>query len=550
MSSVLSGQPLPASAGAESAPDPTLAQAIDAYETAVTRSVAGELDIAQFKPLRASHGVYEQRRDGTFMVRSRVPGGLLSVAQAQTVAAAATELGGGYVHVTTRQDVQIHDASLTGTVQVMRRLQSVGLACHGTGGNTVRNVLVCPFAGVCPREQFDVRPAVAALNRVLPGMAAAYKLPRKFKIGVSGCAADCALAAFTDLGLVACRRDGQPGFAVFAGGGMGMNSRVADRLEEWIAPTELATVTRALISLFDRHGDRENRAKARLRYAFDRLGFAALQAEYAAEKAAHPVPLPVPVTPVVTTATCADPRQPWRHEQDEAGLRVVPQRQAGYVSVALHPPLGLLTAANLQLLATAAAEFSEEQGLCLTPAQGILLRQVRRERLPALALALAPLPPEWGPKATPLAGMIVCTSADTCRLGACLSRDTARTVAAALAAAAISREVLDAVDIRISGCGNSCAQSPVADIGLNGVARRVDGVSRPHYRLLLGARRGTASPGFAKEAAVVDAEALPGTVVRLVQAYAQNRLPDEAFTAFIERAGAAVADALGTQRAS
>jgi sulfite reductase (ferredoxin) len=497
-------------------PDPRTAQAIAVYAAELERFAAGAIDAAAFKPFRAAHGVYEQRQDGTYMVRTRVTGGLLGAAQAQAIATIAAELGSNRVHLTTRQDVQIHDVSQEGTVTAMRRLLAAGLSCVGTGGHTVRNVVTCPLAGVCPREHFDVRPTVAALNAVLPTLAAEFKLPRKFKVSISGCACDCALAVFTDLGFVAAPRAGRAGFVVYAGGGMGQHARVADLLDEWATPADLATATRALLCLFDRHGDRENRARARLRFVFERLGGAALREEYAAAKAAHPIPLPILPPLLLQPATSAPAaRPPWRDARAAAGLQAIAQRQPDAVTVALHPPLGLLTPAELAALATAAATFSAEHALCLTPAQGLLLRQVPRDRLADLARDLAAAVPALLQPGT-LDGMTVCTSADTCRLGACLARDTARTLAATLDAA-LTPEQRRGLDIRISGCANSCAQSPVADLGLVGLIRRSDGVSRPHYRILLGARRGTDRPCFGNETAVVDAASLPQAVLQLLE---------------------------------
>lgn len=496
---------------------PEFVAAVDAYEEAVARFQKGELPLDQFKPFRATHGVYEQRRDGTFMVRARVPGGLLGRSQALAIADIASELGSGFVHLTTRQDVQFHDISLAGTVQVMRRLLAIGIGCAGSGGNTVRNVLVCPFAGVCPRERFDVRPMVEALNQLLPALVAPFKLPRKFKIAVSGCDCDCAMAAFTDLGFVARPRNNQAAFAVYAGGGMGMHSRVAELLEETVAPTEAGTVTLALLRLFDRHGDRQNRAKARLRFAFDRLGLDAVRTEYLADKAASAVPMAIAPTPLLKPEAAAGAPPPWRRERPEAGLRVVSQRQPDHVAVALHPPLGLLKVADLRIIAEAAATFSTSQDLCLTPAQGLLLLNVPRQHLSALAGALTQLTPDVRlPSA--FRCLTVCTSADTCRLGACQSRELARALAAALDAAALPAEQLDALDIRISGCGNSCGQSPVGDIGLVGTNRSVDGVTRPHYKLLRGARRGFPNPGFGTETQVLDAAAVPAAILALTTA--------------------------------
>src|SRR5450759_588506 len=249
-----------------------LAQDIEQHAQDVQRFLKGELSASILKSRRVPRGIYEQRQNGSFMVRVRVPGGAISAGQTRALAVVASRYGGGTLHVTTRQDIQLHDVQIGPTPDIMRELFRAGLTSKGGGGNTVRNVTACPYAGICPAERFDVTPCVVAVTEYLIGLPGSYNLPRKYKIAFSGCGADCALARVNDLGFIASVRDGVPGFSVYAGGGMGAESRVGDRMEEWVPAAEVIRIAEAVRRLFDRLGDRGNRRRARLRFAMERVG--------------------------------------------------------------------------------------------------------------------------------------------------------------------------------------------------------------------------------------------------------------------------------------
>ncbi|NQT20168.1 MAG: nitrite/sulfite reductase, partial [Planctomycetes bacterium] len=253
-----------------------LADDIAGFEGDVKRFLSGELVSSLFKAKRVPRGIYEQRRDGAYMIRVRVPGGVLTAAQARTLAELGRQFSHGALHVTTRQDIQLHDVSIANVPTIMRGLLAEGLTCKGGGGNTVRNVVVCPYAGICPCERFDVTPYALAVTEYLITLTGSYNLPRKYKIAFSGCSADCALAEVNDLGFIANGSEGRPGFAVYAGGGMGAESRIGDRLA-WLPAEETIRVAEAIRRLFDRLGDRRNRRRARLRFAVAKTGVAAFR---------------------------------------------------------------------------------------------------------------------------------------------------------------------------------------------------------------------------------------------------------------------------------
>ncbi len=516
-----------------------LADDIEQHALDVNRFLAGDLSASILKSRRVPRGIYEQRQDGAFMVRVRVPGGSLPVAQARALAAVASRYGGGTMHVTTRQDIQIHDVTIAQTPAIMRELFQAGMTSKGGGGNTVRNVTACPFAGICPAERFDVTPGVAAVTEYLIGLAGSYNLPRKYKIAFSGCSADCALAQVNDLGFIAHVRDGKPGFSVYAGGGMGAESRVGDRMEDWVPAGEAVRIAEAVRRLFDRLGDRRNRRRARLRFAVDRLGADAfrgmlregVQTVTDEGVAVSGADLELAGSPA---EACGDYRSLLT---PVGGLQVLRQRQPGLVAVPLRLPLGQIHWQTLAALADLAERFSAEKMLRTLQDQNLLLSFVRETDLEALRAELDRVLHAETACGSASHAFITCTGAATCRLGLCLPREAARACAAALAAAGLDKATLQAVDIRINGCPNACGHHPVGTIGLFGVAQRAGERLVPAYRVLLGARRGEGRTRLGTCTGTVAARALPAFLADLLTGYQAERAADEPFADYVDRFG-------------
>jgi len=242
------------------------------YREAVAKFIAGATKPISFKAYRVPMGIYEQRAAGKYMVRIRIGAGLVLPYQLEQIGELSKIYGSGIVHVTTRQDIQIHEVDIKDTPAVLGGLLEVGLSARGGGGNTVRNVTACPRAGVCPDEEFDVAPYAIAAAEYLLQFKSSYNLPRKYKIVFSGCSTDCAFASVADLGFFAHVKDGVKGFAVYAAGGLGSNPAVAVKIEDFIIDNEVLEVAEAVRRVFDKHGDRANKHKARLRYVLRRVG--------------------------------------------------------------------------------------------------------------------------------------------------------------------------------------------------------------------------------------------------------------------------------------
>ncbi|UCD59051.1 MAG: nitrite/sulfite reductase, partial [Candidatus Hydrogenedentota bacterium] len=243
----------------------------------------GELSAARFQAFRVPMGVYEQRESGTFMLRVRLPAGGTLPHQMRGLARVAKKYGNGILHVTTRQDIQVHRVPLDGIYPALVALLEVGLSTKGGGGNTVRNITACYDSGVCQKEAFDVAPYAVALTEFLLPDRLSFELPRKYKIAFSGCSMDCAGATVNDLGFIAKRRGDGLWFSVYVGGGMGAHSRVADLLEEFVPASEFYLLAEAVKRVFDRHGNRKNKRKARLRFLIEQIGFEPFRRLYEGE---------------------------------------------------------------------------------------------------------------------------------------------------------------------------------------------------------------------------------------------------------------------------
>ena len=228
------------------------------YRSQVNKFLDGQTSPVAFRAYRVPMGVYEQRTAGKFMVRIRIGAGLVLPYQLERIAQLSKTYGNGIVHVTTRQDIQIHKVSIEDTPDVLEGLLEVGLSPRGGGGNTVRNVTACPRAGVCPEKEFDVVPFAIATAEYLLQSRSSFNLPRKYKIVFSGCSADCAFASVADLGFFAHMKNGVKGFSVYAAGGLGSNPAVAAKIEDFIGAKEVFEVAEAIKRLFDKYGDRAN----------------------------------------------------------------------------------------------------------------------------------------------------------------------------------------------------------------------------------------------------------------------------------------------------
>ncbi|MHB0912746.1 MAG: sulfurtransferase TusA family protein [Armatimonadota bacterium] len=477
-----------------------------AFRHEVEKFLAGDTSPVAFRALRVPMGIYEQRENDTYMVRIRGAAGVFSSPQVALIADLAEEFGDGTVHVTTRQDLQIHRVLVQDTPTVLERLIDAGLSTRGGGGNTVRNVSACPHAGICLNEAFDVTAYALALTEYLITDRANFNLPRKFKAAFSGCGNDHGLASVADLGFFAHEKNGARGFSVYAGGGMGAHSAIGALIEEFVPAEAIFEVAEAVKRLFDKYGDRTNRSKARLRFVVERFGPEEFRRMY--ERELEQVRREGISTPEI------------RQCRPKAGLH----------AVNIHLEQGLISASSLLALADAASRLADGE-LRATQHQGLQIRNVPESNLQELREGLETIDRSFlsaGP-----VKCVSCAGASTCKLGLCLSRGLASAIEAEL------RDIELPFDapIRISGCPNSCGHHPIAPLGLYGGASRTGGRLYPAYFLSSGGRAAEGDARLGQSVGKVPARAVPVLLKEFWTAAAQEHRAGETLDELISRWG-------------
>ena len=395
----------------------------------------------------------------------------------------------------------------------------------------MRNVTTCPLAGVGLDEPFDVSPYLDAIVHHFLRGPWSSKLPRKLKPSIGGCCGgDCSQAFINDLGLLATTRDGAPGFRLVAGGGLGTLRRSAIVLDEFVPAAELLAATEAVVRVFHHHGNRENRAKARLKWVIEKLGADAVRGFYREQRdliAAEggrpytprqvPTPAPRPRLPIASVP--ADGFAAWAAEA------VSPQRQAGFAVARVRVPLGDLSSAQLRALA-AIVELHSEGELRTTNDQDLAIRWIPDDRVPLVHRALV----DAGLTRTG-AGSIVdvtsCPGATSCQLAVTTSRGAARSIGAALELDAATLAAAPDLTIKISGCPNSCGQHHIAAIGLQGGVRKLGGRAVPQYLVHVGGAITGDGARFGRLVAKIPARRLPEAVAGLAALVARERRDGE-----------------------
>jgi sulfite reductase (ferredoxin) len=497
----------------------------------------GEISAARYQAFRVPCGIYEQRKSGEFMLRARLAAGILSPAQMRIAAEVAETYGDATLHLTSRQDLQVHGVKLAGIYPAAVRLTEAGLSTKGGGGNTVRNITACYLAGVCPTEVFDVTSHVVSLTEHLLRDPLSYQLPRKYKISCSGCGRDCAGATVNDLGFISKRKSGVDGFAVYVGGGMGAQSRVGVLLEEFIPATQVHSVAKAVKRVFDKHGDRKNRNRARIRFLIEDMGIGVFE-KYYREELSQANSVAIASTPrmqdrpLLGSDRDTPPSAGFSYWRDEDVIR---QKQDGYFAVEISPPLGMLHSAQIRRLADIVEHFGEGV-IRATHWQNAILRWVPTDQLPALHAKLSAIGLGSREPAL-LRHLVTCAGASTCRTGICLSRGVSDAIRRALLASNLNlKGAAGEVALNISGCPNACGRHPVGQIGLYGVARRHSGHLVPHYVVQFGGHVEEAKTILATGVDAIPARDIPAFLVEVLQSFEVSaQYPD--FDAYLGAGG-------------
>ncbi|OGX28995.1 MAG: hypothetical protein A3B78_04145 [Omnitrophica WOR_2 bacterium RIFCSPHIGHO2_02_FULL_67_20] len=516
-------------------------------ERQIERLDRRELDPELFKKLRLQYGIYSMRRSPTgYMVRVKVRLGIITPEQLEALAAICeTFTPSRSAHLTTRQAVQLYGIERREVPTLLRRLAAAGLTTREASGNVVRNVTLCPFAGVSADEPFDITPYAQAVSDYLLRNPLTQMLPRKVKIAFEGCAIDHARTPIHDLGVVAALQGDQPGFRIYAGGGLGPVPRMAQLVEPWTSAEYLLPTIEAILRVFDRFGERRNRARARLKFLVEQLGWEefrkrvleerpvvwATQSGYSLTVAPQPLD---ESPPKVSAAAPTAPRglnammvERW------AGTNVIPQKQQGLHSVLIRVPLGDVTAAQLRGLAALMRRYAG--GARFTNEQNILLRSVLEGMLgfvyeEAGRLGLA----EAG--AGRLVDITRCPGADTCLSAVTHPRGLAEALEQ-LFHNGLSPWADATLSIKISGCPNSCGHHHIADLGFFGMSVKVGARHLPCYQMLVGGCTAEGQATFGTRLLRLPARRAPEAVKRLMNVYQEQKQPDERFAAFADRVG-------------
>jgi sulfite reductase (ferredoxin) len=558
-----------------------LEEEINIYATQIELKRQGKIDERIFAETRLRRGVYGQRYDNgqrhdgvsvqelnypsgeltkgpqtvwdaPGMQRIKIPFGGLTAEQMETLADLAEEYSDAICHVTTRQDFQLHFVHIDDTPDLMRRLAAVGITTLEACGNVVRNVTGCPLAGVCHDEGFDITPYAHALAYFLLGHKDTQDFGRKFKTAFSGCAQHaCGLTTMHDLGLIASTRfehgELRRGFQFYVGGGLGAVPHQAQLLEAFVPEEELLPLAQAVSRVFARLGEKKNRARARLKFLVAKLGIEEFRRLVLAERAI--LPEDPRWTAYLNTLHGTDDQPtraggPLGPAPYPAGFQawfetnVYAQRQPGYAVVTVCLPLGDITAQQMRVLAAIARRYNGGRART-TVAQNIVLRWISQADLPALYADLVAAGLGQSGAST-LADITACPGTDTCKLGISSSRG----LAAELRQRIMARNgALDAsvkpLNIKISGCFNSCGQHHIADIGFYGVSRKVGNHAVPHFQVVLGGQATDNAGAYGLSTVAIPSKRIPEVMTRLTDLYAKERQDGETFQAFIKRTGKA-----------
>ncbi len=518
----------------------TVEAEIAAFADNVTRFRAGQVEAREFQVYRLHHGIYGQRQPDVHMVRVKIPGGHLNAAQVRALGDVARDHGSGRGHFTTRENCQFHYVPLEEVPVLMRRLAEADLTTREGCGNVVRNVTGCALAGDCPAEAFDITPYAKLVTRAFLRHPEFQELPRKFKIAFSGCEQDCGLGAINDIGLIARTRtqDGelQRGFKVMVGGGLGSLPTAAAVISEFLPADDLVAAITSILRVFNAHGERANRMKARLKFVLRGKGAAELRRLILAENPA----LDWDRSAVDSSGRgqqqpeqlyqinqAADSHQSWRRRN------VWRHPETGKHLVWINLNVGTLTVRQFYGLADLLEAYPDLR-LRVAPSQNMVLLGVESADLGNIGQVLDNLE-LVRPVAGHVSDVTSCPGTTTCNIGITRSQSMGEELTNVLASERDPE--LSALSIKISGCPNSCGQHHIADIGFYGKSQKVNGVALPYYLMMLGGGVGPEGAQFGVPLVSVPARQVPQALLTLFRHYQQHRLAGEGFRAFCKRVG-------------
>ncbi len=477
-------------------------------------------------------GLYEQLpRNGYFMLRIRIPNGILTPPQLREIAAISDQYSRGFGDITTRQCIQLHWLTIDAFAALLPRLEKVGLVSKFACGDTPRNVVGCPLAGLLAAEHIDPTPAVAAVNDMfLKGDKEFSNFPRKFKTALAGCHLHCHQPQINDIGIFGVTRKNpvtgqeQRGYGVMVGGGLSTQPHLAQSLRVFVTDDQLPALARGIAHVFRDHGYREKRIHARMKY---------LVADWGWQKFRDTLEADLGFTLEHDDSSTGPAHAP---HTDHMGTG--PQKQPGLHYVGIPIERGRITVAQMRSAADLAEKFAAKGGggqgqIRLSNKQNLLLVNIPTENLKPLvaeltAAGLTPHAPLW--RST----LVSCTGTQFCNLAIVETKSRAARILKFLEEEC---DLDSPIMVSVTGCPNACAQYQIADIGLMGVVCNFRGVRGTEaYNILLGGALGADAKFGTLTLKKVPADYVHKAIKQIADAYKSQRLDaDETFRQFLTR---------------
>ena len=515
-------------------------QEIDAFAAEVERLNRGEVSDDDFKRFRLQQGIYGQRQDGEQMVRTKLPAGKISSDQMSALADFADKYSHGILHITTRQDIQLHYVKIDTVPQGLDDLAQAGITTREACGNTVRNVTACHKAGTCATEAFDVAPYALAVSKYLLRKDLTQNLPRKFKITFGGCNG-CGLAPINDIGLKAVIKDGVRGFRVLIGGGLGSFPHAAAKLMDFIPADNMLQLCEAMVAVFDKHGDKRNRNKARLKFVLDKLGMDKMRELYNEEYAAlegNTYPAIDTSEANIAEATGYQANDTFNSDPEFIlwkSRNIETQKQDGFHNVQIKLILGDFTIPQAKALADIAKKYGGSTILC-TVNQNVMIPWVKEDAFGAVYSELKNIGLHKA-GTEEIRDITCCPGSETCNLGITASRGLVEQLNSEMENGIATSKDLDHVSIKASGCPNSCGQHHIASIGFHGGAKKINGILTPHYEILLGGRVSEDQAVFGTSVIKIPAKNAPAATKITLEDYKAGKQNEETFGEYFDRKG-------------
>ncbi len=471
----------------------TLNGDLDYTQSLIDQFKAGEIQAGQLKSNRVPMGIYEQRKNQHYMLRLRCAGGLVTPEQLAKIAFVGHQLSTSHLHVTTRQEIQIHNVDIEDAIPALKKLEKVGISSAGGGGNTVRNMMVDDRSGLTADEEFDVYPYVEELTSRLIAEKDSFTMPRKYKVAIDTSVATANYSYIADLGLQARIKDGQRGFRVLIAGSAASNAHTGWEVFDFLPEKDLYRAAKALKNWFHKYGNRRNRHKARMRYVFYKYGteeakrlyleeFEKLKKDGSIDFEAPALPLEhhKPNFPALKAPTDFETwKRRYAHKQTNAeGLK----ENLWYAYIPLRH------GNNSTDFFAEVAEYLGNYGndvIRFTKKEQIQVRNIPEEYLTNIYAFFKKLGVYQIDYPVVVTNLTCCTGADTCRLGICLPKGAIDGIAKQLLNSNLNLDAIPDFELRMNGCTNICALATWGDLGFSGRVGRVGDDPYPAYTIWL-----------------------------------------------------------------